>query len=148
VEHWKVRERDLSIKWGVRGVGVLKSNRNQYIGNKVVKDPITGEVTKVYPMRHHLLRQVLQLPFAIATTLALGTLIAMIFTAEIIISEVYHGPFRASLVRNQNPSHTDSIFFLHFLTSPSVLPPDYSLLVVSAECYFGSHQICDLVNQL
>lgn len=98
VEYWKLKETDLSIRWGVKGVGVLKANRIQYIWDREVTDPLTGEVRKVFSTRKQVLRQLLQIPFALVAGLALGTLIVVIFAMEVFISEVYQGPFKAYLV--------------------------------------------------
>ncbi|KAI7057827.1 DUF590-domain-containing protein, partial [Hortaea werneckii] len=47
---------------------------------------------------HRLKRQLLQIPFALAAILVLGTLIATCFAIEVFISEVYGGPFKSILV--------------------------------------------------
>lgn len=92
MEYWKQREIDLSIRWGVKGVGVLKADRVQYTWEKEVIDPITKEVTKVFPIWKQLLRQSLQIPFGILACLALGTVIVIIFAMEEFISEFLEGP--------------------------------------------------------
>ncbi|KAL1965672.1 hypothetical protein VTN77DRAFT_5349 [Rasamsonia byssochlamydoides] len=97
VEYWTLKETDLSIRWGVKGVGVLKANRMQYIWDKEVTDPMTGEVRKVFSTWKQVLRQLLQIPFALVAGLALGTLIVVIFAIEVFISEVYQGPFKTYL---------------------------------------------------
>lgn len=99
VEYWRLKETDLSIRWGVKGVGVLKVNRVQYHWEKEVLDRITGEVRKVFPAQKQLMRQLLQLPFTLLASLALGTLIIITFAMEVIIGELYHGPFKYFLVR-------------------------------------------------
>ncbi len=66
---------------------------------KEAKDPVTGETMKVFPARKRLLRQLLQVPFALSAALALGSLIAICFGIEIFISEVYGGPFKSVLVK-------------------------------------------------
>jgi len=91
VEYWKKQEIDLSIRWQVKGVGALKVNRVQYMWEKEVVDPTTGEVTKVFPAHKRLLRQLLFLPFAALAGLALGTLLVVIFVLEALVSDVYEG---------------------------------------------------------
>ena len=94
VEYWKIRELDLSFRWGVKDVGELKVDRPQYVWEKEVRDPITGKVERVFPAWKQLLRQLLLLPFASVATAALGTLIVVTFAMEVYISEVYNGPFK------------------------------------------------------
>ncbi|CAI7603153.1 unnamed protein product [Penicillium pancosmium] len=97
VEYWKVREFDLAHRWGVRGVGALKVNRPQYKWEKEVKDPITGQVTRVFPGWKQFLRQLLLIPFASVAAFALGSLIIVTFASEVFISEVYDGKFQGFL---------------------------------------------------
>ncbi|KAB8209321.1 calcium-activated chloride channel-domain-containing protein [Aspergillus parasiticus] len=97
VEYWKIRETDLSLRWNVRGVGALKVNRPQYVWDKEVRDSVTGETVRVFPAHKQFLRQLLLLPFASIASLALGSLIVVTFAMEILISEVYTGPFKEYL---------------------------------------------------
>lgn len=97
VEYWKIREHDLSLRWGVKGVGSLKVNRPQYQWEKEVKDPVTGQVTKVFPGWKQFLRQLLLIPFASIAAVALGSLIVVTFASEVFISEVYNGPMKGYL---------------------------------------------------
>ncbi|PKX93403.1 anoctamin family protein [Aspergillus novofumigatus IBT 16806] len=97
VEYWKIRETDLSLQWNVKGVGALKVSRPQYVWDKEVQDPITGETVRVFSMRKQLLRQLLLIPFATVATVALGTLIVVTFALEVFISEVYVGPLKGYL---------------------------------------------------
>ncbi|KAI9933539.1 hypothetical protein ASPWEDRAFT_53298 [Aspergillus wentii DTO 134E9] len=97
VEYWKVREEDLSFRWNVKGVGVLKVDRIEYVWDKEVRDPDTGRMNKVFPARKQFLRQLLFIPFATVACLALGTLIVVTFGFEVFISEVYNGPFKEYL---------------------------------------------------
>ena len=52
----------------------------------------------VFPESKRLVRQLLQIPFAILTTALLGTLIVVCFGIEVFISEVYDGPGKSILV--------------------------------------------------
>lgn len=97
VEYWKMRETDLSLRWGVNGVGALKVDRPQYYWDKEVVDPITGQIQRVFSARKQFLRQLLLIPFASVATIALGTLIIVTFAMEVFISEVYNGPFKGYL---------------------------------------------------
>lgn len=97
VEYWKIREADLSQRWDVKGVGRLKVNRKQYVWEKEVKDPISGQVKHVFPGWKQFTRQLLLVPFASVASVALGALIVASFASEVFISEVYDGPFKGYL---------------------------------------------------
>ncbi|KAK5128538.1 hypothetical protein LTR85_003209 [Meristemomyces frigidus] len=98
VEYWKHQEHDLSIRWGVRGVSSIETKRHEFKPATETTDPITGEKIQIYPDLQRLQRQALQVPFAIACVLVLGTLIATCFGIEVFISEVYDGPGKSLLV--------------------------------------------------
>ncbi|KAH8693654.1 calcium-activated chloride channel-domain-containing protein [Talaromyces proteolyticus] len=97
VEYWKLKETDLSIRWGVKSVGALKATRMEYVWDKEVTDPLTGEVRKVFSTRKQVLRQMLQIPFGIMAGIVLGVLVVATFAMEVFISEVYQGPFKTYL---------------------------------------------------
>jgi anoctamin-10 len=96
-EHWKQKEIDLAVQWGVRGVSKIQLPRPQFKFEREAQDPVTGEIVKVYPPLKRLARQLLQVPFALACVAALGSLIASCFAIEIFITEVYNGPFKQYL---------------------------------------------------
>ncbi|KAI4202098.1 MAG: hypothetical protein LQ350_002765 [Teloschistes chrysophthalmus] len=98
VEYWKRQEVDLGVRWGVKGVGGIQRKRKEFQHEKEVRDPVTGEMMHIFPATKRLSRQLLQAPFAILATLALGTLIATCFGIEIFLSEVYNGPGQSLLV--------------------------------------------------
>lgn len=98
VEWWKRQEADLAIRWGVRNVSAIQKKRREFVYEKEVKDPITGETVQWFPAKKRLQRQLLQVPFALLAATALGTLICTCFGIEIFISEVYNGPLKSVLV--------------------------------------------------
>ncbi|KAK5107793.1 hypothetical protein LTR62_000661 [Meristemomyces frigidus] len=97
-EYWKHQEFDLALRWGVRGVSAIEDKRHEFKPTKEVTDSQTGEKIGTFPPQERLQRQLLQIPFAIAAALALGSLIAMCFGIEVFISEVYDGPLKSVLV--------------------------------------------------
>lgn len=110
VEYWKHQEGDLAIRWGVKGVSAIQEKRREFKHEKEVKDPITGETVQVFPATTRLSRQLLQLPFAVFASLALGTIIAACFGIEIFLSEVYNGPFKSVLVsQSQMPDLSQAL---------------------------------------
>lgn len=98
MEYWKRQEVDLGVRWGVKGVSAIQEKRKEYKHEREVKDPITGETVQVFPAMKRLARQLLQIPFALLASLALGTLIATCFGIEIFLTEIYHGPLKPVLV--------------------------------------------------
>ncbi|KAJ9632452.1 hypothetical protein H2203_000857 [Taxawa tesnikishii (nom. ined.)] len=96
-EWWKHQEVDLAVKWGVRGVSSIDKKRRDFKHEKETTDPVTGETVQVFPAEKRLQRQLLQIPFAIAAALVLGSLIATCFGIEIFITEIYNGPLKSVL---------------------------------------------------
>lgn len=88
----------------MKGVTAIQEKRRDFKHEKEVKDPVTGEIVRIFPATKRLGRQLLQVPFAILATLALGTLIATCFGIEIFLSEVYNGPGQNLLVRTILPT--------------------------------------------
>jgi len=97
-EYWKHQEDDLAIRWGVQNVSRIEYHRREFRAEKEIVDPVTGEKTKFFPATQRLYRQLLQIPFAIAVAIVLGSLIATCFGIEIFISEIYNGPLKWILV--------------------------------------------------
>ena len=97
-EFWKHQEHDLAVRWGVSGVRHIETRRHEFKASKSVSDPVTGEQLQIFPAKDRLKRQLLQVPFAIAAVIVLGSLIATCFAIEVFISEVYDGPFKSLLV--------------------------------------------------
>lgn len=98
VEYWKRQEIDLGLRWQVRGVSVLSSRNRHFKPESEVRDEDTGEIRQIFPWTRRLQIQLLQIPFAIVSIIALGAVIATCFAIEIFISEVYNGPLKGYLV--------------------------------------------------
>ena len=98
VEHWKRQEVDLAVRWNVRNVSQLQSKRAQFQPEGMREDLITGEVVKTYPAWKRFVKQFLQVPFALGASGILSALYASVFGLEILIAEVYSGPFKSVLV--------------------------------------------------
>ncbi|KAF5123571.1 hypothetical protein E5D57_011486 [Metarhizium anisopliae] len=92
LEYWKKKEVDLAVRWGVRGVSALQLPRTQFEWEYEAEDAVTGEPVKVYPYMKRLKTQLLQIPFAIACVLVLGSLVVIANSLEIFINQVYDGP--------------------------------------------------------
>jgi anoctamin-10 len=98
LEYWKILQGDLSIRWNVKGVGSVKPNRPEFRYEKVVTDS-TERTKHYYPKWKSFLRQSLQFPFFAGSLLTLGAIIMVVFAMEVLISEVYQGPYQWYLVR-------------------------------------------------
>lgn len=98
IEYWKRQELELSVRWGVKNVSSLESRRREFKPLNVHKDPLTGEEMAHFPAKERLRRQLLQIPLAAASAIALGLVICTCYSIEIFISEVYSGPFKSILV--------------------------------------------------
>ncbi|KIW08047.1 uncharacterized protein PV09_00992 [Verruconis gallopava] len=97
-EYWKHKETDLAVRWGVRNVSRIECKRKEFVHEKMITDPVTGEQVPFFSNKKRLQRQLLQLPFALGVALALGSLIATCFGIEVFISEIYDGPLKWLLV--------------------------------------------------
>lgn len=98
LEFWKLRETDLSLRWDVKGVGNLKVNRPKFRYDSKILNAATGEIKYHFPPWKRIARQALQIPFTIAALFTLGALIVFVFAVEVLISELYDGPFKVWLV--------------------------------------------------
>lgn len=98
IEYWRKQETDLRIRWACSGVSAIQAKRTEFEPTRERRDPVTGETIKDFPKMTRLARQLLQIPFALLASLALGGLIAICFGIEIFISEVYSGPLKSVLV--------------------------------------------------
>ncbi|KAH7375829.1 calcium-activated chloride channel-domain-containing protein [Plectosphaerella cucumerina] len=96
-EFWKKKEVDLAVQWGTRGSSKIQHPRPQFQHEHEARDPVTGEIIRVYSPYKRLQTQLLQIPFAIACILVLGTLISTCNSLEIFINQVYDGPFKRYL---------------------------------------------------
>lgn len=96
-EYWKKKEVDLAVQWGVRHVSEIQHPRPEFQWEYEKEDPVTGEALRVYSPMKRLQTQMLQVPFALACVLALGSLSLTAISLEIFINEVYNGPFKQYL---------------------------------------------------
>ncbi|KAE8149900.1 calcium-activated chloride channel-domain-containing protein [Aspergillus avenaceus] len=98
IEYWKRQEEDLSCRWQSKGVSAVREKRREFIPEREVHDEHTGEIRGVFPATQRLQRQLLQVPFALLVTVALGVIFATCFAIEIFIAEIYNGPLKTYLV--------------------------------------------------
>ncbi|PHH87129.1 hypothetical protein CDD83_9273 [Cordyceps sp. RAO-2017] len=96
VEVWKMKQTDLSLRWGVKGVGGLTTDRPQFAYEKVIVDDV-GRTRHYCPKWKQIARRLVQIPFVLLAAMSLGALIAMVFAIEVLISEAYDGPYKSYL---------------------------------------------------
>ncbi|KAG6024649.1 hypothetical protein E4U41_001730 [Claviceps citrina] len=96
VEYWKIQEVDLSIRWKVRGVHKVKVNRPSFKYEKILVDE-NGRTKHHFPKWKHISRQLLQIPFILVSALALGLIICSFLVVEVLICEMYEGPYQPIL---------------------------------------------------
>lgn len=88
----------MAIRWRVRNVSRIEHKRKEFRPQKEITDPVTGERVAYFPATERLYRQLLQIPFAFAVAIVLGSLIVTCFGIEIFITEIYNGPLKWILV--------------------------------------------------
>ncbi|KAK3307797.1 calcium-activated chloride channel-domain-containing protein [Chaetomium strumarium] len=96
LEYWKIRQVDLSIRWDVKGVGVVKVTRPQFRWERIVVDS-AGRRMHYFPKWKQVARQLLQIPFMVVATFALGVIILGVFALETLISDGYSGPYKDAI---------------------------------------------------
>lgn len=52
VEYWKRQEQELAIRWNVKNVSAIEDKRKEFVPEKSVTDPITGEKVAFFPRRN------------------------------------------------------------------------------------------------
>jgi hypothetical protein len=141
-EYWKHQEVDLAIRWGVRGVSKIELQRKEFKHQKEIVDPVTGQKVRFFPSTTRLLRQLLQIPFALGASLVLGSLIATCFGIEIFISEIYDGPLKTILVCSH--THAGSSMLIE---TPGILANWHSYYG-PAGAHKHLHEICNPVDRI
>ncbi|PYH87712.1 DUF590-domain-containing protein [Aspergillus ellipticus CBS 707.79] len=98
IEYWKRQEDDYSCRWQTKGVSAVRTKRREFQPEREVHDESTDEMRGVFPATKRMYRQLLVVPFAMLSAVALGLIIATCFAIEIFISEIYNGPLKTYLV--------------------------------------------------
>ncbi|KAK6347814.1 hypothetical protein TWF718_005638 [Orbilia javanica] len=97
VEYWKRQEVDLAVQWGSRHCSTVQRKRVEFQFDSEVLDPVTQEKIGHFPAYRRLLRQSVQVPFALFAASCLAAIIAGVFSIEIFLVEVYNGPLKMIL---------------------------------------------------
>lgn len=97
VEGWRLRERMLAIRWGTYKVSNIGKERPEFKGTMQAQDQVHGGVKAVFPWYLRDLRILSSIPVLLLFAFGLALLIAMIFTSEVLINEVYDGKGKSLL---------------------------------------------------
>ncbi|RVD85297.1 uncharacterized protein DFL_003623 [Arthrobotrys flagrans] len=97
VEYWKRQEVDLAVQWGSRHCSTVQRKRAEFQFDSEASDPVTGEKIRYFPAHRRVLRQSVQVPFALFAASCLAAIIAGVFSIEIFLVEVYNGPLKMIL---------------------------------------------------
>lgn len=92
---WQRKESTLAFKWGVANSSSLETPRPQFVPEKTVTDPITGEQKGYYPKWKRALTQLSSIPLAVAAIIVVMILQLISLALEIIIGQLYHGPLKS-----------------------------------------------------
>lgn len=85
VEYWKIREADLSLRWGVKGVQRIKQNQMHHHEGQAIRSSIP---------RNQILTQMMLLPIALVAGVALASLVCATLAGETFLSQMFHGPLQ------------------------------------------------------
>lgn len=96
VEWWRIKERMLSIRWGTYNAS-LATPRGQFKGTVQQIDPVSGNSIKIQPWHVTELRVLSSVPIIFVFAALLIAVISGVFTTEVLLTEVYDGPFQSVL---------------------------------------------------
>jgi anoctamin-10 len=99
VEWWRIREKELSVRWGTLGSFRAEKRRPKFQGEKGK----SGEdnFAQAFPWWKRELRIVASLPTILFFVVILAALLTAIFIVEAFVTQFYQGPLQEYIVRNQ-----------------------------------------------
>lgn len=98
VETWRVRERALAVQWGTHRLDRVELERPGFQGDGTEADPVTGVTRQRWSFGRTLTRGLASLPAYAFFVACLGAIVAVIYTVETLVGEVYDGPLKRVLV--------------------------------------------------
>lgn len=135
VETWRVRERALAVQWGTHRLDRVELERPGFQGDGKEPDPVTGVARERWSFGRTLTRGLASLPAYAFFVACLAAVVAVIYTAETIVGEVYDGPFKRVLVS----------FGVHF---PSVEDMGYSRTAYNEQALLPTVLFVSIVPQV
>ena len=82
VEMWERQEKNLAVYWGVVNVSKNDQIRQQFKEEKMVKDPVTGEMVKYYPRYKRWMKVLISFPVLLLMAMVLTLVMGLIFVVE------------------------------------------------------------------
>lgn len=98
LESWRIREKQLAVRWGSWRVEQVESDRKEFYGTRLEVDKVTGVEYKYFPWYRTLGRQLTTIPVLLLYATVLVGVISGIYAVETIVGEVYKGPGKQFLV--------------------------------------------------
>lgn len=97
VEMWKVKEKLLAIKWNSFNCHKVEKRRVEFMPEKITKHLVTQEPVGYFPWWKRESRKLVTIPVLILFALGISALITVITAVELVVAEVYTGPFKKAL---------------------------------------------------
>lgn len=96
VEWWRIREKELSVRWGTLGSFRAEKRRPQFRADKRT----SGEdLSQAFPWWKRELRIISSLPIILFFAAVLAALLTAIFILEAFVTQFYQGPLHEYIVR-------------------------------------------------
>lgn len=97
IEAWKLRERQLSVRWGTYGISQQPRVRIGWKPEQYITSAVTGERIANAKWYTRELRTLASVPVVFAFAAVLALVISFIFATEVVVNEVYGGPGKSVL---------------------------------------------------
>ncbi|KAI8146256.1 calcium-activated chloride channel-domain-containing protein [Fennellomyces sp. T-0311] len=97
IEMWKRREQSLALRWDVRNCSKHERRRLEFQGDRMVRDPVTGEEEPYSPAWKIFVRRAMSIPGVALGAFLLSIIVAFVFVAQLFLHEYYTGPFHQVL---------------------------------------------------
>ncbi|KAI9619714.1 hypothetical protein H4Q26_014096 [Puccinia striiformis f. sp. tritici PST-130] len=97
LEMWIVKEKLLAIKWNSFNCHKVEKKRVEFKPEGIIRHPVTHEPVGYFPWWKRESRRLVTIPVLILFGLGISTIITMITGIELVIAEVYTGPFKKAL---------------------------------------------------
>ncbi|OAV90674.1 hypothetical protein PTTG_05613 [Puccinia triticina 1-1 BBBD Race 1] len=94
---WKVKEKLLAIKWNAFNCHKVEKKRVEFIPERIITHLVTHEPVGYFPWWKRESRRLVTIPVLILFALGISALITVITAVELVVAEVYTGPFKKAL---------------------------------------------------
>lgn len=98
VQAWNRHQTQMAVKWHVKGTARIGAQRSlDFKGDQLQEDPITGVKKPYFAGWKRACRQLLFAPLAFGSVSLLITLQTLVLGYEILVTQIYDGPFKSIL---------------------------------------------------